>query len=178
MGQAARGGVAPVEPHEMSTSEMLAALREGRAQERELAEATREYASQISNGSQAVKIGKRKYHFPAGINVEHLLALGYVVSSGKPPTDRALVPPFVRGDGETYQTFRDWVIYHASEKPGELAQFRTKRGDWDFTPLGTVMLYQWLKSYHSPTNTPPEVKKMLISLSKAMRERTSNQNNA
>lgn len=166
---------AVVNPTEYTSSDMRRALQEGREQERQLAEQTK-YASELRTGSQKVNVGKRAYHFPAKINVDHLLALGEVVGQGLPPTDRALVPPFVRGNGETYQVFRDWMVYHAGEKPGDLAQFRTKRGDWDLTPLGTVMLYQWLRSFYSPTDTPPEVKKTLMSLSKAFRERTSKQN--
>ena len=160
-----------------SAMDLRQALREGRAEERELAEQMK-YAAQVNAGSQKVKIGKRSYNFPAGIGVEHLLALADVVGRGEPPTDRALVPPFKRGEGETYQTFRDWVVYHAGEKPGDLAQFRSRKMDWDFTPLGTVMLHEWLMSFYSPTNTPPDVKKTLNSLSKAKRERTSKGNNA
>jgi hypothetical protein len=161
---------------EITRRDLMEALQQGRAQERQLAEQARSFAATTTaQGAYKVMVGKRAYHFPAGITPEHLLALAEVIGRGEPPTDRALVPPFTRGDGGTYQVFRDWAIYHAGTVPGELAQFRTRRSDWDFTPLGTMMLYQWCKRMHPPTQTTPEVKKTLISLNKAMRARTSNQ---
>ncbi len=180
MGQAARGDVAPVEPHEMSTSEMLAALREGRAQERELAEATREYASQVqiaSTGSMKLVLGHnaRAFHFPAGVGVEQLLALAECVGNGNHPTDRALVPPFKRGDGESYQLMRDWMLYgSAHHKAGELALPRTGRGDWTLTDKGVETLFMWI-SHLSPIEGGTRAKKARLLLSNTIKQTISNQ---
>ena len=178
MGQAARGEVAPIEPHEMSTSEMLAALREGREQERELAEATREYAKTVptaSTGSLKIVLGhnSRAFHFPAGVGVEQLLALAECVGNGNHPTDRALVPPFKRGEGESYQLMRDWMLYgSAHHKAGELALPRTGRGDWTLTDKGMQTLLQWLTSL-SPIEGGARAKKARLLLSDTIKKQLS-----
>lgn len=159
---------APV-TQELTTRDMMHALREGRAQERALVE-QRQYATEVQTaGTYKLVIGKRTYHFPPGITPEHLIALAQVVASRKAPTDRTLVPPFRRGEGETYQVFRDWMIYHAGEKPGTLADFRTGRGDWDLTTEGKYTLLQWLYRL-SPTEYAGEAKKARLALSKAIKE--------
>ena len=159
---------------EMTTSQMRRALEAGRAQEREY-HTQQQYAAEaaVSSGWR-MDIGTRVYKFPNGIFPEHLIALGNVLVKQGKPTDRVLVPPFKRGDGETYQTFRDWMIYHAGEKPGALASYASQKGDWNLTVEGRFVLLQWLqKLRYSPTEQAENAKKAHLALSKATREQLS-----
>lgn len=163
---------------EMTTSQMRRALEAGRAQEREY-HTQQQYAAEVAavNSGWRMDIGTRIYKFPNGIFPEHLIALGDVLVKQGKPTDRALVPPFKRGDGETYQAFRDWMIYHAGEKPGALASFASQKGDWNLTVEGRYVLLQWLyKLSHSPTEQAENAKKAHLALSKATREQLSKGN--
>lgn len=160
---------------EMTTSQMRRALEAGRAQEREY-HTQQQYAAAVAAVSSGwrMDIGTRRYNFPNGIFPEHLIALGNVLVKQGKPTDRALVPPFKRGDGETYQAFRDWMIYHAGEKPGALASYASQKGDWNLTVEGRYVLLQWLyKLSHSPTESAGMAKKTHVALSKATREQLS-----
>lgn len=169
----------PVQPQpEMSSSQMRRALEAGRQQERELAE-QKAYAAELSAASSGwrMDIGRRVYHFPNGIFPDHLITLAHVLTTDGKPTDRALVPPFERGKGNTYQVFRDWMVYDAGDKPGKLAGFASQKGDWNLTVEGRYVLLQWLdRISRSPTEGAGDAKKARLALSKATREQLSKGN--
>lgn len=165
----------PTPAREMTTGEMRRALEAGRQQEREYAE-LQQYAADVQAKSSGFRmnVGSRLYHFPNGIFPDHLIALADVLVMQGKPTDRALVPPFERGSGNTYQVFRDWMIYHAGDKPGKLASYASQKGDWNLTIDGRYVLLQWLdRLSHSPTEQAGNAKKARLALSKATREQLS-----
>lgn len=94
-------------------------------------------------------IQNQHYTFPSVITPDHLLHLAKVVGDGKKPTDRALVPPFERGAGKSYQIIKDYMIYNPNHAPGELAVELSGRGDWSLTRAGMGKLLQWI-SYPAP----------------------------
>lgn len=179
----AAGQIEPTPAREITSRELGAALRAGREQERALAEAQREYAKTVqitSSGSMKLVLGHnaRAFHFPAGVGTEQLLALAECIGSGNHPTDRALVPPFERGTGKSYQLMRDWMLYgSAHHKAGELAVSRSGRGDWTLTDKGVETLFMWI-SHLSPDEGGSRAKKARLLLSNTVKKRLSNQNNA
>lgn len=173
MGQAARGEVAPEETHEMSTSEMLAALREGREQER--AEAKREpdykYEFTTRPGQFALGLANGKhtqvFRFPAGITMEHLTAFGDVIARGEPPRYRKLKETF---DHTQWATLRDWLMVAEINKFAVMAEYTDGRDGWDVTPIGRKLAIMWRCS-SSPTPLLSSAKKCMIERNKTILER-------
>lgn len=177
IGQAVKGEPTQVE---YTSSDLRRALLEGREQEREASEKAHQYALTVSvtpPGNLKIVLGHnaRAFHFPAGVGVDQLLALAECVGNGNHPTDRALVPPFERGTGKSFELMRDWMLYGSSHhKPGELAVKRSERNDWTLTDTGLQVLLMWLSAL-SPIQHGVRVKKARVTLSNTIREQLSNQ---
>lgn len=168
MGQAARGEVVQAEPREMNTSEMLAALRAGREQERQDAqrEPDHKYEFTTRPGKIALGVanGKRTqvFRFPAGITLEHLAAFGDVIARGEPPRYRKLKETF---DHTQWATLRDWLMVAEINKFAIMAEYTDGRDGWDVTPIGRKLAIMW-RCQASPTPLLSSTKKCMIERNK------------
>lgn len=151
-------------PRELSTSEMLAALREGREQERKEAEREpdHKYETTIKPGKFALGVanGKRTqvFHFPAGITYDHLVSFGDVIARGEPPRYRKLKETF---DHTQWSTLRDWLMIAEINKFAIMAEYTGGRDEWDVTPIGRKLAIMW-RCQVSPTPLLSITKKCMI----------------